>query len=95
MRSALIRFLLARPRLDALVISRDLDWQHHKERRVILEAWEKQMVDADILFCLATPLPMREVWLLNGFNPRTPAERAALKREKRVSGLIPVRRRTG
>ena len=82
MHTALIRFALAQPRLDALVMSRDLDKQHAQERRASLEEGEREIVGAKVPFCLAAQRPMREAWLLNGFVAQTAAEQAALEREK-------------
>lgn len=89
MRKALIHFKLMQPPADALVISRDLDGQHTDERRASLEEGASEINSDGVCICLAIQNPMREAWLLNGFDLKTPTERKVFESERAAIGFDP------
>ena len=75
-RKALIHCALANPRMDAVVLIRDMD-QQPVERTASLAQAQADASEATMKVILALPRAKREAWVLNGFIPLDSKEAAA------------------
>ncbi len=75
-----IRLRKTRP-VDALILVRDLDLAHPRQRRASLEQVRDE--SPELVIVLATPFPNQEAWVLNLFQPAEDEELilAALRQE--------------
>ncbi len=87
----MISGVLAKPRLDAIILVRDMD-QQPDERTASLEQARAEVPMHAMTIVLALPRAKREAWVLNGFEPQTANEDAALGELREELGFDPVTR---
>lgn len=87
-RKALVSCVLARPRVDAVILVRDMD-QQPEERTASLAQARDEIPAHALTIVLALPRAKREAWVLNGFDPLTDGENAALADLRGVLGFDP------
>lgn len=76
-RKALAASVLAKPRVDAVILVRDMD-DEAEARRTSLHEVRAAVPDTALTVVLALPCTKREAWVLNGFEPQNAAEESAL-----------------
>jgi hypothetical protein len=87
-RKALIDCILAKPRVDAVILVRDMDQQPDERTESLAHARDEIPVDM-LTIVLALPIAKREAWVLNGFDPRNEQEQAALAEVRQDLGFDP------
>jgi len=75
-RLALLTSVLAKPRVDAVILLRDMDQQPEERAASLTQAREEIPAHA-LTIVLALPRAKREAWVLNGFDPENAGEQAA------------------
>jgi hypothetical protein len=90
-RKALNYCALARPRVDAVILIRDMD-QQPLERSASLARAQTEVSEATMKVILALPRAKREAWVLNGFIPVDSEEAAALEEVRAELSFDPCER---
>jgi hypothetical protein len=87
-RKALVSCVLATPRVDAVILIRDMD-QQPEERTASVEEARNEVSAEALKIVLALPRAKREAWVLNGFDPQNAKERASLAGLREDLGFDP------
>jgi hypothetical protein len=75
--------------LDAVLLVWDMDDEGQARRAGLNQAREEALRVVSFKIVLGCPDPMREAWVLAGFDPATDQERARLEDERRELGFSP------
>jgi hypothetical protein len=87
-RKALLSCTLAKPRVDAVILIRDMD-QQPEDRTASLTQARDEIPGQVMRVVLALPRAKREAWVLNGFDPRGANEGTLLAALREELGFDP------
>jgi hypothetical protein len=74
---------------EAFLFVWDMDKQGAERHESITQAMKKSELIAGVKILLACPNPIRETWILAGFEPNHESERAALEEARQALGFWP------